>query len=34
MSDRERCRVEKSLPWENTEFMAAISSSLRHERLR
>ena len=29
-----RCRVEKSLLWENTRFLAAISSSLRHGRLR
>ena len=27
------CRVEKSLLWENTGFLAAISFGLRHERL-
>ena len=28
-----RYRVEKSLLWENTEFPAAISFGLNHERL-
>ena len=29
----ERCRVEKSLLWENTGFLAALSFGLRHGRL-
>ena len=32
--DRRRCRVEKSLLWKNTEFLAVISFGLRHEKLR
>ena len=29
----QRCRVEKSLLWENIGFLAAISFGLRHGRL-